>query len=199
MRRHEGIHITRYSMYTALHQVLAEQPEGRVRGEGLTALALSASGSLCRRIGLQSAAIEETSFPEVDLLDLAYEDATFDVVVSDQVLEHIAGDPYQAMGEAFRVLKPGGLAVHTTCFMNPVHRVPVDHWRFTPEALALLCPDAEVLEAGGWGNAAAVMMLALGLRETKVPTARWHPVRWAATHNDDAWPIVTWVVARKAL
>jgi 2-polyprenyl-3-methyl-5-hydroxy-6-metoxy-1,4-benzoquinol methylase len=45
-------------------------------------------------------------------------------VVSDQVLEHVVGDPQTAIDETLRVLRPGGIVIHTTCFMNPIHGAP---------------------------------------------------------------------------
>ena len=41
-------------------------------------------------------------------------DCEFDFVVSDQVLEHVEGDPYVAVAETLRVLKPWRHAIHTT-------------------------------------------------------------------------------------
>jgi SAM-dependent methyltransferase len=48
-------------------------------------------------------------------------------VITDQALEHLA-DPRRAVQEAYRVLRPGGLAVHTTRFLNPVHPSPRDYF-----------------------------------------------------------------------
>lgn len=45
-----------------------------------------------------------------DLLDLHFEEATFDWVICNHVLEHIPNDR-KAMLEIFRVLKPGGKAI----------------------------------------------------------------------------------------
>jgi SAM-dependent methyltransferase len=46
----------------------------------------------------------------VDITDTKLQDAAYDVVIANHVLEHIADDR-QAMREVFRLLKPGGLAV----------------------------------------------------------------------------------------
>ncbi|HRI17998.1 MAG TPA: iron-sulfur cluster assembly protein [Burkholderiaceae bacterium] len=125
-------------------------------------------------------------------------DASFANIVTDQVLEHVGGDPKVAIDESLRVLVPGGVAVHTTCFINPVHDAPADYWRFTPEALRLLCRDYEVLGAGGWGNKWVWVVDALGLRFDPVPHSAWHPLHRVATHDDPTWPVVTWIVVRKA-
>ncbi len=45
-----------------------------------------------------------------DLLQLPFEDGSFDVVICNHVLEHVKDDR-KAMGEILRVLKPGGYAI----------------------------------------------------------------------------------------
>jgi 2-polyprenyl-3-methyl-5-hydroxy-6-metoxy-1,4-benzoquinol methylase len=47
------------------------------------------------------------------ILNIPFEDNVFDIVVSSEVIEHVS-DPYLAMQELFRVLKPGGVMVLTT-------------------------------------------------------------------------------------
>jgi SAM-dependent methyltransferase len=49
---------------------------------------------------------------QVDIMRLPMPDSTYDVVIANHVLEHI-DDDRRAMGELFRVLKPGGLALLT--------------------------------------------------------------------------------------
>ena len=140
----------------------------------------------------------EASYPAHNILSLDFEDTSYDFVLSDQVLEHVEGNPQQAIDECHRILKPGGIAVHTTCFINPVHKVPNDFWRFTPEALCLLHRTwAEVIEYGGWGNFEVWSVVRDGMRLEGVPHAKWHPLHWVATKNDSLWPIVTWIVAKK--
>jgi len=188
----KGPHITRYQMYKELTKWRAE------RTPGARILAISHSQNLAEMLGYDTAQVTAANFPEYNILDLPFEDNEFDLVVSDQVLEHVEGSPVQAMNEAFRVLKPGGLALHTTCFINPVHGRPQDFWRFTPEALEFLVKDkAEIIEASGWGNPLVWLLSGLGLRFMPIPHAKWHPLHWLATKNDPDWPIVTWVFAKK--
>jgi len=47
------------------------------------------------------------------VLDIPFEDSTFDYVISSEVIEHTP-DPLYAINEFHRVLKPGGLLVVTT-------------------------------------------------------------------------------------
>lgn len=48
-----------------------------------------------------------------DMQHLSYKDASFDLVLHSDVLEHIP-DPFQAMREVHRVLKPGGVCLFST-------------------------------------------------------------------------------------
>lgn len=52
------------------------------------------------------------SYPDVDIHALPYADASFDVVVHSDTLEHVAR-PIRALAECRRVLRPGGLIVFT--------------------------------------------------------------------------------------
>ena len=145
-----GPHITRYAMYQRLHGVgldlgFDNDPATRV-------VAISRSEPLCELLGLGKATITSADFPTFDLRRLTFSDDSFDVLVADQVLEHIEADPSLPVRESFRVVRPGGLVVHTTCFVNPIHE-EVDLFRFTPSALAMLFNEhGDVVEVGGWGN-----------------------------------------------
>ncbi len=188
-----GPHITRYYMYQRLHSVGTELPNknGRV-------LSISHSSNLADLLDLQPTEMVSADYPEHNILSLNFPNASFDFVLSDQVLEHVEGDPYQAISECHRVLRPGGVAVHTTCFINPVHGEPKDFWRFTPDALSLLHRDwSEVIEVGGWGNFQMWSVVQDGVRFLPVPHAKWHPLHKLAVRNDPLWPVSTWIVARK--
>jgi SAM-dependent methyltransferase len=190
-----GAHITRYAMYRALEGALADEK----RGAGKKALAISHSASLVPILGIESADVTEANYPEHNIIDLnAFPNSAFDFVLSDQVLEHIAGNPQLAFDESLRVLKPGGIAVHTTCFIYPIHYGPSDFWRFTPDALRYLARDfSEIITADGWGNRWVWITQALGLLFVPVPEAKWHPLQRVVARNDRLWPVSTWIVARK--
>lgn len=65
-----------------------------------------------------------------DAHDLPFEDATFDAVIVQAVLEHVA-DPTRCVAEIYRVLKPDGLVYSETPFMQQVHLRGFDFTRFT--------------------------------------------------------------------
>jgi SAM-dependent methyltransferase len=186
--------ITRLCMYKTLAYRLAP-----LDGPDRRCLCISASQALARVLGLRQAALQEAAYPAVNLLDLPYPDGSFDFLVSDQVLEHVEGDPFRAVAESLRVLQPGGQAVHTTCFVNNVHGSPSDFWRFTPQALELLVTAAggEVVLSGGWGNRAALAVIDLGFRMTPIPENPANPIYQLAMRNEPDFPIVTWVALRR--
>jgi SAM-dependent methyltransferase len=77
---------------------------------------------------------------------LPVEDASFDVVLCIQVLEH-ADDPAQAVCELRRVVKPGGTVLASTHGVQVYHPAPVDLWRWTHAGL-----DRLFRENGDWSS-----------------------------------------------
>lgn len=71
---------------------------------------------------------------KVDLVGTAYAvpapDGAADVIISSQVLEHLE-EPLQAMAEAHRLLKSGGLLFASFPFLYPLHAIPHDYMRYT--------------------------------------------------------------------
>lgn len=81
------------------------------------------------------------------LESMPFNDATFDSVLCNAVLEHVAS-PRQSIRELARVVKPGGYLVVSIPFLQPFHPSPEDYTRYTKEGLALLGREAglEVVE-----------------------------------------------------
>jgi SAM-dependent methyltransferase len=57
----------------------------------------------------------------VDMLAMQFESASFDFLIANHVLEHVADDR-QALQEIRRVLKPGGYAILQTPYSRKLHR-----------------------------------------------------------------------------
>jgi SAM-dependent methyltransferase len=101
----------------------------------------------------------------------------FDLVLSTQVLEHVAR-PWSAFAEIARVLAPGGALVLSVPHLSMIHEAPEDYFRFTPYALARLAADAglEVVEIEPAGGLVAFLAhpasLALWLAGGRVPVLR---------------------------
>jgi SAM-dependent methyltransferase len=65
------------------------------------------------------------------------EDASVDVVLSTETLEHVL-ETRRFLGEAARCLVPGGTLLLTVPFAARWHFIPYDYWRFTPSSLSHL-------------------------------------------------------------
>lgn len=93
--------------------------------------------------------------PEVygDGHHLPFKDASFDAVLCNQVMEHVA-HPQKLVRELARVLKPGGLGLISVPFFYNLHLEPHDYFRFTPYGLRLLLEknSLKVLELRGQGG-----------------------------------------------
>jgi SAM-dependent methyltransferase len=68
-------------------------------------------------------------------------DASFDAVMSTQVLEHV-DDPALYLSECFRVLRPGGRMLLSTHGTFVYHPDPDDYWRWTCAGLRKAVGDA---------------------------------------------------------
>jgi SAM-dependent methyltransferase len=112
-----------------------EHPRGRVFGKGFGYVNLDLEHS-----DENTVVGDITRCPEIP-------DATYDVVLSVDVFEHI-DRPWLAAAEISRILKPGGLSYTSTLFSWRYHPCPIDFWRYTPDALEFLFADLIMLEKG---------------------------------------------------
>lgn len=67
---------------------------------------------------------------ECDLVSIPVEDARFDFVVFNQVMEHLP-EPGAVLAELFRVLKPSGKMIYTGPLFFEEHEQPYDFYRYT--------------------------------------------------------------------
>jgi SAM-dependent methyltransferase len=72
-------------------------------------------------------------------------DGTFDSVVCTEVLEHTR-QPFEAVENLWRILRPRGICFVTTPSNGPIHGPLPDCWRFTGPGLRELCEEFELLE-----------------------------------------------------
>jgi len=77
--------------------------------------------------------------------DLPIEDASFDAVLSTQVLEHVAA-PIDVLREAHRVLRVGGALLVTVPFVWEEHEQPFDFQRFSSSGVS------HALESAGFAD-----------------------------------------------
>ncbi|MGQ9663173.1 MAG: class I SAM-dependent methyltransferase, partial [Kiritimatiellia bacterium] len=116
--------IRRAELDEVLHLI---PPKSRIlevgAGTGIQAKILAEHGFDVVGIDLASShyrAVRVWPIQDYDGERIPYPDLSFDVVFSSNVLEHVANLP-QFLAEVYRVLKPGGLAIHV---------VPSATWRF---------------------------------------------------------------------
>ena len=145
-----------------------------------------------------------TSYPDVDITNIPKADNSVDCLVADQVLEHVV-DPQLAIDEVYRVLKPGGVTIITTCLMNPIHyasaideenNVPEDYWRFTPGGLRILLKKfTDIMECKGHGDFKFLYHCMSGYRDKIVePGSNLEKI---ALGDDGKTYLHVWIVAVK--
>jgi SAM-dependent methyltransferase len=124
---------------TRNYRVLGELLLGQSRAPQLLVLGGSIPGEGIQSLVRDAPSIEvintDVSFGPLTALvcdahDIPFDDATFDGVVAQAVLEHVV-DPHRCVQEIHRVLKPGGLVYAETPFMQQVHMGRYDFARFT--------------------------------------------------------------------
>jgi SAM-dependent methyltransferase len=98
-------------------------------------------------LNLAASDIPNTIIADITNCRAEIPDASFDVVISSDVFEHI-DRPWLAAQEIARILRPGGIAVTHTLFAWRNHPCPIDYWRFSAECLEFLFADLECLEKG---------------------------------------------------
>lgn len=76
-----------------------------------------------------------------DVQALGFGDSTFDTVFCSQVIEHLP-EPWRAISEFRRVLRPGGTLILTAPHLSYLHNEPGDYYRFTPHGLKHLLERA---------------------------------------------------------
>lgn len=95
-----------------------------------------------------------------DVQALPYPDKHLDAAICTEVLEHVA-DPFEAVDEMHRCLRPGGVLLASSPFLWPDHQCDdyPDYWRFTRQGWARLTSQfAEVrIEACRWTDEAKAL------------------------------------------
>jgi SAM-dependent methyltransferase len=76
-----------------------------------------------------------------DALRLPFPPGAFDLVLSQEMVEHLP-DPFAAVREMARVLRSGGVLYLQAPFVIGYHPGPEDYWRFTRTGLIRLVEDA---------------------------------------------------------
>jgi hypothetical protein len=132
------------------------------------------------------------NYPDFDLCAPLAGQGPFDVVICEQVIEHVV-DPCTAAANLRGLSSPGGHVVVSTPFLVRIHDLPgyglKDYWRFTPRGLRTLLERAglEVQTVGSWGNRSCVV----GNFDRWPAYRRWHSLR-----SEPDLPVQVWAFAR---
>jgi SAM-dependent methyltransferase len=130
-----------------------------------------------------------TRFGDLDLCAPPPDLDPHDVVICEQVLEHVE-DPWRAARTLHDLCRPGGSVVVSTPFLIRVHPTPFDFWRFTEDGLRRLLEGAGLVvdETAGWGSKRAV----------RGNLWRFPPMRpWRSLRNEADFPLVIWAFAHR--
>lgn len=154
----------------------------------LDALEISA-GKFFQTLGFRS--FTEANYPEFDICKDVL-DRQFDVIVADQVFEHLLW-PYRAARNVHSMLQPGGHFLVTTPFLIRVHAIPYDCTRWTETGIKHFLIECGFSEdgivTGSWGNRACV----------KANFGKWARRGWLGSlSNEPNFPVVVWALAKKA-
>jgi len=94
----------RYYMYARLRECLKQPLKGNILG-------ISGITGFYHIIDIYSSSLTEVNYPAVDMQNMPFKDDSFDFVISDQVIEHLA-DPRTAIRESYRVLRKDGIGIY---------------------------------------------------------------------------------------
>ena len=111
-----------------------------------------------------------------DAQSLGIADASFEVVLCTEVLEHLP-EPQRAIDEIFRVLVPGGQLLLTTRFLFPIHDAPHDYFRFTKYGLRHLLRRFDIVELQEETDAVGTLAVLLQRLGMQAETLHRQPLR----------------------
>ncbi len=155
--------------------------------EKLDALEISGDrwGSLVKFRSFKS-----VDFPEYDLC-VAPLPEQFDLVIADQVFEHLLW-PYRAAKNVYEMVRPGGHFLVMTPFLVRVHAHPTDCSRWTETGIRHLLAECgfpiDLIQTGSWGNLSVVRADLIRFRKYR----RHHSLR-----DQHQYPIQVWAMAAK--
>lgn len=172
--------------------VLYREWDGFLRAQGgssLDALEIS-PGENSRWRGWGFKTYNSVQYPEFDICRDRL-DRTFDVIVLDNVLEHVP-EPTAAIRNVETMLRPNGHLLVATPFMIKVHGAPDDYSRWTQQGMRRLIEGNGFagcrVTVGAWGNRDAV----------KASLDRWAMQGWRRRlRNEPDFPVMVWATATK--
>ena len=132
-------------------------------------------------------------YPSYDVCDAPLAKEQFDLVIAEQVFEHVLR-PDRAAANVLRMLRPGGAFVVSTPFLLKVHGSPYDLYRWTEHGMRQLLETTGfiVISTGSWGNRDCLFA-------DMTPDLGWTIYRPGlhSLRNEPQFAIVVWAFAQK--
>jgi SAM-dependent methyltransferase len=154
--------------------------------------ALEVSGERWKAYPFKS--LRSADYPDYDICKKPLALESFDLVIAEQVFEHLLY-PYRAAKNVYAMLRPGGYFLISTPFLQKIHNFPVDCSRWTPLGMKYFLSETgfpiDAIQSGSWGNRAAVEA---NLKAPHFPYYNpiLHPMK-----NEEIFPVQVWALARK--
>jgi SAM-dependent methyltransferase len=130
--------------------------------------------------------------PEFDIVYNTLGDARFEIIIVEQVLEHVKY-PHRAVRNIYRMLVPGGYALVTLPFLVKVHNNPIDCSRWTEGGLVYFLEEAgfdpAAIRTGSWGNRACLV--------ANLDAFVHYQPGIHSLENEPEFPVVVWALARR--
>ena len=159
--------------------------------------ALEISGVSWREFGFKDYTV--AAYPQFDVskhVAVRPGGGLFDVVIAEQVMEHVPM-PWVAAQSMFRSLNPGGYLLITAPFFIRVHGHPNDYTRWTESGMVNLLEYGgfarDNIKTGSWGNRACVNANFKGSVYRGEP---YDPAVHSLENEPDV-PLMVWAFARK--
>lgn len=106
----------------------------------------------------QSGHSQQTVDAFADAQILPFASNSFDTVLCTEVIEHLP-QPWTAVAEMARVLKPGGCLILTAPFVHNLHEQPHDYFRFTGYGLLALVRQCHLEPLTIWERGGVLSVL----------------------------------------
>lgn len=175
--------------------VMNREIEHFIRGldcPAIDALEISGTGSQDR---YNFRSYRSVAFPDFDICKGPLEKEGFDLVIAEQVFEHVVR-PDLAAASVLQMLRPNGRFVISTPFLLKVHGAPGDLYRWTETGMRQLLETAGfiVTSTGSWGNRPCLLA-------DMTPGLQWTFYRPGvhSLQNEPQFPVVVWAFAAKPM
>mmetsp|Transcript_47706 Transcript_47706/g.91143 ORF Transcript_47706/g.91143 Transcript_47706/m.91143 type:complete len:287 (-) Transcript_47706:651-1511(-) len=140
-----------------------------------------------------SSTFTTADYPHIDCQHMPYEDGMFDLVILNQVLEHVPR-PWLCVNEVHRVLRAGGHIVVGAPAFYQEHLWPHDYWRFMPDSMSILLADFNKIIVQGQSGTGDMMKHMINNPSDRRST---HFFELARASNEKLWPCMVWAIAVK--